>query len=150
MRTHLPINTSIRNRNTVLELIPRLSFTILLSSLQVGLDHHTRDTHLTLLELLANGGNNLWLVHMVLLRVSVRAINHDRRVRVVCSLLSHVGESGLDVFFGEVGSAGSTSENDVYVLVAVGLDDGGESLAVDTHEAVGVFGGSHGVDGDAD
>jgi hypothetical protein len=69
---------------------------------------------------------------------------------VVRSLLSHVGEGGLDVFLGEVGSAGSTSENDVYVLVAVGLDDGGESLAVDTHEAVRVFGGSHGVDSDAD
>lgn len=144
--THLPVHTSIRDGHTVLQILPGLSITALLSGLQVRLDHNTRDTHLPLLELLTDIRNDLGLVHMVLHRVSVRAVDHDRRVRIVRTLLSHIGEGSLDVFLGVVGAVGTASENNVHVLVAVGLDDGGHSLVVDTHEAVRVFGGAHGVD----
>lgn len=84
---------------------------------------------------------------MVLHRVSVRAVNHDGRVRVVRSLLSHVSECGLHVLLGVVGTVGAASEDNVDVLVTVRLYDGGHTLVVDTHEAMGVFSGSHGVNG---
>lgn len=43
---------------------------------------------------------------------------------------------------------GTTSKNDVNILVAGGLDDGGEALLGDTHESVGIGGRLHGIDCD--
>lgn len=51
---------------------------------------------------------------------------------------------------GIVGTLGTTSENDVNILVSGGLDDGGETLLGNTHEGVGVGSGFHGVNCNTD
>ena len=49
-----------------------------------------------------------------------------------------------------VRTLGATSEDDMNILVAGGLDDGSETLLGDTHEGVGMGSGLHGIDGDTD
>ena len=49
-----------------------------------------------------------------------------------------------------VGSAGSTTQYDVSVTVAPGLEDGDLALTVDTQEAMGIADGLHGVDRDVE
>ena len=49
-----------------------------------------------------------------------------------------------------VGTLGTTSENDVDVLVSGGLDDSSQTLLGDTHESMGVGGRLHGIDSNTD
>ena len=49
-----------------------------------------------------------------------------------------------------VRALGATSEDDMNVLVAGGLDDGSKALLGDTHEGVGMGSGLHCIDGDTD
>ena len=49
-----------------------------------------------------------------------------------------------------VRALGATSEDDMNILVAGGLDDGSKALLGDTHEGVRMGSGLHGVDGDTD
>lgn len=49
-----------------------------------------------------------------------------------------------------VGTLGATSEDDVDILVAGGLDNCGETLLGNTHKGVGVGGRLHGIDCNTD
>lgn len=51
---------------------------------------------------------------------------------------------------GIVGTLGTTSENDVNILVSGGFDDGGEALLGNTHESMGVGSRFHGVNCNTD
>lgn len=57
---------------------------------------------------------------------------------------------GLDVLSGEIGAAGATTEDYVYVLVAARLDNGSETLLGDTHERMGVRARAHRVNSHGD
>ncbi len=56
----------------------------------------------------------------------MRTIDHEGWV-VVRSSFSHLVESGLNVFRCVVGAGRATSEDDVDIGVAGGLDDGGHT-----------------------
>lgn len=49
-----------------------------------------------------------------------------------------------------VWTLGATSEDDVDILVAGGLDDGSKAILGNTHEGVGIGSGFHGIDGNTD
>lgn len=49
-----------------------------------------------------------------------------------------------------VRALGTTSEDDVDIFIATGLDDGGKSLLGNTHESMRVGGRLHGIDRDTD
>lgn len=66
-------------------------------------------------------------------------VDHDASV-VSWTSLRDGGGGTLDVLGGKVGTFASATENDMDVLVAPGLDDGGQSLLRNTHERVGVRG----------
>ena len=50
----------------------------------------------------------------------------------------------------KVRASGSTSENDMNILVTTRLDNSGKTLLSNTHESVRIGGGMHGVYGDID
>lgn len=49
-----------------------------------------------------------------------------------------------------VRALGTTSEDNVDIFVAAGLDDGGKALLSNTHESVGVGGRLHGINCNTD
>jgi hypothetical protein len=75
----------------------------------------------------------------------VRAVDHDTGLVLGTGLFER-GRDGLDVLGGVIGALGTTSENDVDVLVSGGLDDSSKTLLGNTHESMGIGSRLHGVD----
>ena len=146
----LPADAAVGNRDAVLELVDLAVLGLaLLALVEMRLDHDTGDGVLAVLELLGDGVDHLGLVAEVLVRVAVRAVDHDRRVAI--------RESGLELGFGglnggcvKVGAFGATAVDDVEIGVADSTDDGSEALFGDTHEGVGLRRGTNGVDRDTE
>jgi len=145
----LPVNTSVGDADTVFESGGAIFGNVLPAGVNVGFDHDTGDRAVTSNELLADGVNNLWLVVVILERVSVGAIYHDTWLVLRAGLLERGGGS-LDVLGIVVRALGTTSEDDVDIFIAAGLDDGGKSLLGNTHESMWVGGRLHGIDRDTD
>lgn len=140
---------TIRDRDTVGERCRSLGRNVLSSLDQVGLEHDTHNlvARLALAELASNVLSDEDLVLVLLARVAVRAVDHDLLDEPGLGEL--VGD-GRDVLGCVVGSRVGSSEDDVRSVVALRLDDGGQTLLVDREESVGRSGGSDGVDSDAD
>jgi len=148
----LPVYTSVRDRDAVFESGGSFGGYVLTAGVDVGLDHDAgdgRNVGSTRLQLIANCVYDFRLVGEVLVRVSVRAVDHDARPHIRSRLL-HGRNSSADGLGVVVGALGTAAEDDVHVAVTARLDDGGETLFGDTHEGVGVGGGAHRVDGDTD
>ena len=77
-------------------------------------------------------------------KTRTRAVDHDRRVVLGTSLCDRLG-SGLDVLGSKVGSRGTSTKNDMHVLVSTGLDDSGEALFSNTHESMRVRRRAHSI-----
>jgi len=145
----LPVNTGISDADAILESGGAVFRNILPASVDVGFNHDTSNGTVAGNQLLADGINNLWLVVVVLERVSVRAIDHDAWLVLRTGLLEGSSNS-LDVFSGVVGTLGATSEDDVNILVAGSLHDGSKTLFGNTHESVRVGSRLHGINGNTD
>ena len=118
---------------------------LLVTLVDVGLDHDTDDGSLTLAKLVGDLLGDEGLVEVVLLRVTVGAVDH-KDLALLLSAQSLAGNA--DVLTVVVGAPVATAQDDEAVLVSGGLGDGGQALLGDTEEAVGVRSGSDGVDGD--
>lgn len=79
------------------------------------------------------------------MRRHTRAVNHDGSPTALLLNGLHSIADGIRLV---VGALGTTTEDDVDILVAAGLDDGGETLLGDAHEGVRVGSGVHGIDSD--
>lgn len=140
----LPVNTCIGDTDTILESGRAIFGDVLPAGINVGFNHNTGDGAVASDQLLADGVNNLWLVVVVFEGVPVGTVNHDARL-VLRTRLLESSRGGLDMFGVIVGTLGTTSEDDVDVLVAGGLDDCGKALLGNAHESVRVGRGFHGV-----
>lgn len=137
----LPAYAAIGDRNTVFQTLFALRWDVLLTFVDVGLDHDTDDLVFTVGNLFANNIVHLGLVSVVLVGVTVRAVDHQGATWRQLSLgLSH----GLSVV---VGALLTTSQNHEAVLVTLGSDNGSKTVLGNTHEVMGVGGRKHGVDG---
>lgn len=145
----VPVNARVGDGDTVLESRGALGGDVLAPSVDVGLDHDTSDGGLAGRELGADVRADLGLVVVVLARVSVGAVDHERG-EVRGTSLADRGTRGLDVFGRVVRALGAATQDDVDVLVAAGLDDRSETLVGNTHEGVGRGSSAHGVDSDRD
>ena len=65
---------------------------------------------------------------------------------VVGASLCNRSGCSLDVLGSVVGSLRTAAKDNVHILVATRLDDGGQTLLRNTHEGVGVGTRAHGVD----
>ena len=74
-----------------------------------------------------------------------RAVDHDGWVMLRTSLCNRL-RGGLDVLCSIVGSGGTSTKNDMHVLVSTGLDDSGKTLFSDTHESMWVRRRAHSID----
>lgn len=140
----LPIDTRIGDTDAILKSRGAIFRNVLPTGVDIGFDHNASDGAVASNQLLADGIDDLWLVVVVLEGVSVRAIDHNARP-VLRARFFESRSSGLDVFSIVVGTLGTTAEDDMDILVAGGLNDGGKTLLGDTHESVRVGGGFHGV-----
>jgi len=145
----LPVDAGIGDADTILESRGTILGNVLPASIDVGLDHDTSDGTITSNQLLANRIDDLWLIVVVLKGVSVRTVNHDARLVLRTRLLKR-SSNGLDMLSRVVGTLGTTSEDNMNILVSGGLDDGGETLLSNTHEGVGIGGRLHSINGDTD
>lgn len=75
----------------------------------------------------------------------MRAVNHDS---LLLLLLLQLLLNSLDVLSIEVGTTGSTTENDEAVWVTSSLSDSSKTLLGDTHEVVLGSSRSNGINGD--
>lgn len=117
---------------------------LLVALVDVGLNHDTDDGVLTVGDLSCDLATYLRLVSVVLVRVAVRAVNHENltgRELFLCF---------LDGLFVVVGASLTTTEDDKARVVTLGGYDGGKPVFGDTHEMVGVFCSLDGVDGDTE
>lgn len=143
----VPVNASVGDGDTPLEVGRALLRDLLVASTQVALNHDTDDAVLTLADLVADDLGNLGLVVVVLERVAVRAVDHhDRTLALGLEGLA----SGSDAVLVEVGALGATTENDEAVGVAGSLGDSGETLLGHTHEVVLGSGRANGVNSDSE
>jgi len=145
----LPVDASISDADTILESRRAIFRDVLSTGVDVRLDHDTSNSAVTGDQLFTDRVNNLWLVIVVLHRVSMGAVDHDARLVLRTRLLKSSTYS-LDVLSSVVGTLGTTSENNVDVLVSGGLDDSSQTLLGDTHESMGVGGRLHGIDSNTD
>ena len=112
--------------------------------MDVGLEHDTDNGIFTLTELVGQFLSDKGLVAVVLVGVTVRAVDHDH----LPLLLPTQGLTGsLDVGPVVVGALGTTTQDDKAVLVTRGLGDGGQTLLSDTQETVGVGSSTNGING---
>ena len=144
---HLPVDASIRDADTAEKSLSSLGGNLLVTLVDVGLDHDTDDTSLTLTQLIRDLLGDKGLVEVVLVGVTVGAIDHND-LTLLLSAESLAGS--LDASAVIVGSLAATAEDDETVLVTGGLGDGGQTLLGDTEETVGVGGGADGVNGDGE
>jgi hypothetical protein len=145
----LPVNTGIGDADAILESRGAIFRNILPASVDVGFNHDASNGAVAGNQLLANRIDNLWLVVVVLKRVSVRAIDHDTWLVLGARFLERSSNS-LDMLSSVVGALGATTEDNVNVFVAGGLDDGSETLFGDTHESMRVGSRLHSINGNAD
>ena len=141
---HLPADTGIGDTDTLLQARGTLSGHLLVTLVDVGLEHDTDNGIFTLTELVGQFLSDKGLVAVVLVGVTVRAVDHDH----LPLLLPTQGLTGsLDVGPVVVGALGTTTQDDKAVLVTRGLGDGGQTLLSDTQETVGVGSSTNGING---
>lgn len=141
----LEVDAGVSDRDTTLQVGGTGTVALLVALVDVTLDHDTNKLLVALSDLLSNRGEHLGLVAVVLLGVTVGAVDHDVDLALTDLLLD--GSNRLSVI---VGAAGAASENDEAVLVTPGGGDGENTLLGDTHEVVGAAGRLDRVDGDTD
>lgn len=73
----IPVNASISDRDTLLEACWTLLWNLLITLVNVGLDHDTDNRALTSAELVTNDLGNLWLIAVVLVGVSYFLISQN-------------------------------------------------------------------------
>jgi len=118
---------------------------VLLTLIDVTLDHNTHDSSLTGGNLLAKNSCDLRLVLVVLLRVTVAAIDHETGGEALgLKLLLGV----LDARSVVVGALLSSAKDHETVRVTHGADDGGDTGLGDGEEVVRVLDGADRIDGD--
>lgn len=143
---HLPVDASIGDTDTLEESGRSLGRHLLVTLVDIRLDHDTDDGGLALSQLIGNLLGDDRLVKVVLLGVTVGAINHED----LTLLLSAEGLARTaDALTVVVGTPVTATQNDETVLVTGGLGDRRETLLGHTEEAVGVGSGTDSVDGDA-
>jgi hypothetical protein len=142
---HLPVDAGISDTDTAEEVSGSLRGNLLVTLVDVGLDHDTDDTSLTLAQLVGDLLGDDGLVKVVLLRVAVGAVDHDDFAQL---LRAQSLAGSADTLAVVVGAPVATAEDDEAVLVTGGLGDSGQTLLGDTEETVGVGGSADGVDGD--
>jgi len=140
-----PVDTRISDADTILESRGAILRNILSAGIDVGLNHDTSDRTVTSNQLFANRVDDLWLVVVVLERISVRTVDHDAGLVLRAGLLKR-SSNDLDMLGGVVGTLGATSEDDMNILVSGGLDDGRKTLLGNTHESMGIGSRLHSVD----
>lgn len=113
----------------------------------VALDHDAHDGLFTRCDLLGQDVRNLGLVLVVLLRVSVAAVDHEARIGV---LLQQLLLGLLNALGVVVGALGAAAENDEAVIIADSADNGDDARLGDGQEVVGVLDRANGVNGDAE
>lgn len=138
----LPADTGVGDTDTLLETGRTLRGHLLVTLVDVGLDHDTDNGVLTLTHLLGQLLSDKRLVAVVLVGVAVRAVNHDH-LALVLPAQSLAGS--LDVGAVVVGTLAATTEDDESMLVAGGLGNGSQTLLGDTQETVGMGSSANGV-----
>ncbi|KAH3660176.1 hypothetical protein OGAPHI_007381 [Ogataea philodendri] len=134
-----PGNASVGHRNTVLELF-FVCWDALFTLVDVRLDHDTDDLVLSVSNLSGHLLRDLWLVSVVLVGVSVRAIDHHNASGRKLGLgLSNRGLVVIRSFL-------TSSQDDETVVVTLGGGDGSESVLGNTHEVVGRRSGLDSID----
>lgn len=141
---HLPADTGIGDTDTLLETGGTLRGHLLVTLVDIRLEHDTDNGVLAFAELLGQFLSDQRLVAVVLVGIAVRAVHHDHFALL---LSSQSLASSLDVAAVVVGALATTTEDDEAVLVARGLGDGCQTLLGDTQETVGVSGSANGVNG---
>lgn len=143
------VNAGISDGDTVLEGsgVGDTNVHLLVALADVGLDHETGDALAASGDLLSEISGNLGLVLVVLVGVTVAAVNHDAVLDV--GLLEEL-LALLDVLLRVVGSVAATAQDHVGRLVTGGGNNSGETLLSDTEEAVRVGSRANGVDGHLD
>lgn len=140
----LPADTGVSDTDTLLETGRTLRRHLLVTLVDVGLDHDTDNGVLTLTHLLGQLLSDKRLVAVVLVGVAMRAVNHDDLALV---LRAQSLASSLDVGAVVVGSLAATTEDDKSVLVTRSLRNSCQALLGDTQETVGVGSSTNGVNG---
>ena len=140
----LPADTGVGDTDTLLETGRTLRGHLLVTLVDVGLDHDTDNGVLTLTHLLGQLLSDKRLVAMVLVGVSMRAVNHDH-LTLVLPAQSLAGS--LDISAVVVGTLAATTEDDKSVLITGGLGNGGQTLLGDTQETMRVGSSANGVNG---
>ena len=139
---HLPVDAGIGDADTAEESGGALGGNLLVTLVDVGFDHDTDDTGLTLAELIGDLLGDQGLVEVVLLGVAVRAVHHENFALLL-------GAEGLprtaNALAVVVSTSVSATEDDKAVLVTGGLGDGRQTLLGHTEEAVGVSGRTNGI-----
>lgn len=141
---HLPVDASISDTDTAEKSLGSLGGNLLVTLVDVGLDHDTDDSSLTLTELIRDLLGDDGLVKVVLVGVTMGAVDHED-LTLLLGAESLTGS--LDASAVIVGASVSTTQDDETVLVTGGLGDGSQTLLGDAEEAVGVRGGADGVHG---
>lgn len=141
---HLPADTGIGDTDTLLQTGRTLRGHLLVTLVDVGLDHDTDNGVFTLAHLLGQLLSDKGLVAVVLVGVAVRAVDHEHLTLV---LRTQSLTSSLDAGAVVVGTLAATTEDDESVLVAGGLGNGSQALLGDTQETVGVGSSANGVNG---
>lgn len=111
----------------------------------VALDHDTHDGGLSSGDLLGQNSSHLGLVLVVLLRVTVAAVDHEAGRH---ALGGQLGLSLGDALGIVVGALLATTEDDEAVGVAHGADDSSDTGLGDGQEVVRVLDGANGIDSD--
>ena len=141
----LPADAGVGDGNTLLETAGTLGGHLLVSLVDVRLNHDADNGVLAGTKLIGNGFGDLGLVAVVLERVSVGAINHhDLGLALLGQSLARL----LHILGIVVCAFGATTQDDETIRVASGLGDGGETLLGHTHKVVLGRSRTNGVDGD--
>lgn len=147
INSHLPVDAGVSDTDTLKQVGGSLWGNLLVTLVDVGLDHNTDDTRLTLAQLVRDLLSNKGLVEVVLLGVSVGAVDHDN----LTLLLGAQGLTGTaDALAIVVGALSATAQDNEAVLVTSGLGNGSQTLLGHTEEAVRVSSGADGVNGDGE
>lgn len=146
-------NTSIGDGTTVFQsLFSSLGgrWDILSALFDVGLDHQTTDGVFTLRHLSGDFSSNQRLVLVVLVGVTVGAVDHDSSAWLFSSDNTSLGQGFfrlLDGLLVEIRTLLTASQDHETVLVAVSTDNSDNSRFRDTQEVMWVGGSPQGVDG---
>ncbi|KAH3666290.1 hypothetical protein OGAPHI_004479 [Ogataea philodendri] len=148
-----PVNTSVCNGATVFQFVfsSFLKRWHVLSSLaNITLNHQTTNTSVPVLELSGDLGGNLWLVAVVFVGISVRAVDHDTAFTLLKNTSLGEGSFGLtNTLFVEVGTFLTSTQNHEGVGVSLGTNDGNHTWLGNRKEVVRMCGSTHGIDSNA-